>query len=413
MKNFIARQPIFNVYREVVAYELLFRNGLKNAFEISMGDTEATSHVLVNSLMLFGMRALTGGNKALVNVTREVLVNDYMQLFPPDLVVPEILETVAEDPEVIAATMRLKKAGFEVALDDVISLEGREGFCKWADIIKVDFMDTNAEMQALIADRFRDTEVALLAEKIETHEEFESAKAMGYTLFQGYFFAKPEVLSKRSVPGDRIHYMRLLRRIHQAELDLDSIEALIKQDLSLSYRLLRYINSAFFGLRVEIRSIKHALVLLGENEIKKWATLVAMAFMGTDKPAELIITALTRARFCETLSDAVGLRPQAQDLFLMGMFSVLDALMDHPLEEVLEDMPISQEIKSALLGDESLYHKILWIVISYERGDWEAFANRIDDVKIPENRLPDMYLAAVDWANQSLAATPSMTPPSS
>ncbi len=411
MENFIARQPIFNRDREVVAYELLFRNGLKNAFDFSDG-TEATSHVMVNSLMLFGMRALTGGNKAFINVTREVLARDYVQLFPPDLVVPEVLEDIVEDHEAISACLRLKKAGFQIALDDVVALEGRERMSEFADIVKVDFMAADEEMQKTIAEKLKESDVTLLAEKVETNEEFERACEWGYALFQGYFFAKPEILSKKSVPGDKLQYMQLMRQIHRAELDLDQIEQLIKQDVSLSYRLLRYINSAFFGWRVEIRSIKQALVLLGEIEIKKWATLVTMAFMGSDKPAELIMTAMTRARFCEALAPQIRLKKEAGDFFLMGMFSVLDAVMNRPLEEILGEMPISKNIVSSLLGEEGVYRSVLDMAVCYERGDWDTFSEIAAKIGVSENQIPDVYLTSVDFANQSLDASKSVPPAS-
>ncbi len=409
MENFIARQPIFNSSREVVAYELLFRNGLKNAFDFPDGD-EATSHVMVNSLMLFGMRALTGGTQAFINITEELLVKDYVQLFPQDLIVAEILEDITENPEAIAACLRLKKAGFQIALDDVVKIEGREQFSKLADIIKVDFMDTDEAGQKVIAEYFKGVDVTLLAEKVETPEEFTRARNMGYKLFQGYFFAKPEILSKKSVPGGKLQYLQLMQQIHRSELDLNQIEALIKQDMSLSYRLLRYINSAFFGWRVEIRSIKQALVLLGENEIKKWATLVAMAFMGSDKPEELIVTALTRARFCEMVSPQIKLKKHAQDLFLMGMFSILDAVMDRPLEEILSEMPIAESIVKALLGEQGTYRSVLDMALSYECGEWDIFSQIAQKLGATEGGIPDIYLSAVDWAKQSLDATPSETP---
>ncbi|MCP4601312.1 MAG: HDOD domain-containing protein [Proteobacteria bacterium] len=412
MENFIARQPIFNCDKEVAAYELLFRNGFENAFDFSDG-TEATSFVMVNSLMLFGMRALTDGNKAFINVTEEILAKDYVQLFPQDLIVAEILEDVTETQEAVSACLRLKKAGYQIALDDVITLKDRDRFSELVDIIKVDFMHCDKTVQQEIADRFSNTDMTLLAEKIETPEEFKYAVDMGYTLFQGYFFAKPEILSKKNVPGDKIRYMQLMRQIHKSELDFDQLETLIKHDMSLSYRLLRYINSAFFGWRVEIRSIKQALVLLGENEIKKWATLVTMAFMGSDKPSELIMLALTRARFCEFLAPQVKLQDQAGDLFLMGMFSVLDAVMNRPLEEILEDMPISESIVSALLGEESPYRPVLDMAMCYERGEWDRFSEIASQAGANESEIPDVYLSAIDWANQSLDRTskaPSANP---
>ncbi len=409
MENFIARQPIFNHKREVVAYELLFRNGLKNVFEYPDG-TEATSHVIVNSLMLFGIRALTCGTKALINVTAEVLENDYMMMLPNDLVIPEVLEDIVESEEIVAACLRLKKAGYQIALDDIVSLEGREQCLQFADILKIDFMDTDEAFQKDVAKRFESTDVIMLAEKVETYEEFERGLDMGYSLFQGYFFAKPEVLSKKSVPGAKLQYMQLMGQIQQPKINLQQIENLIKQDMSLSFRLLMYINSAFFGLRVEIRSIKQALVLLGENEVRKWAALVAMTFMGSDKPAELILTSLSRARFCEIVATHVGLKKQSQDLFLMGMFSLLDAIVDRSREELLAELPISEQITSALLGEDSIFKDVLHMATSYECGNWKEFSGTAKKIGAPEEQIPDIYFTAVEWANQSLVASISQMP---
>lgn len=409
MESFIARQPIFDRGKNVVAYELLFRGGFENIFDCVDG-TAATNQVMVDSLMLFGVRSLTGGKKAFVNVTRDVLVNDVVQMFPKDLIVPEILENIKEEEAVVAACLRLKKAGYEIALDDICASKEREQFESFADFVKIDFRNTDEAAQRRLAQYYRDMGVRIIAEKVETPGEFKRAVEMGYEFFQGYFFARPEVLSKKGVPGDKLRYMQLVRQINQSELDIQQIESLIKQDVSLSYRLLKYINSAFFGWRVEIRSIRQALVLLGENEIKRWATLVSVTFMGDEKPPALLVTALTRARFCEFLAPQVGMRRDAQDLFLMGLFSLLDAVMDRPLDEILGEVPISPSIVSALLGDESEYRAVLDMAICYEKGDWARFSKIAARLGAREDVVPEAYINAVGWAAQSFEATLSVVP---
>lgn len=212
MQHFIARQPIVNRQLKTVAFELLFRDSISNVFRFSNRD-EATLRVMVNSLKLFGMRAVTGGRKAFINVTREVLTRELVHQFPRALVVPEILEDIAEDDQTVAACVRLKNAGYQIALDDIISLDGRKVIFQLADIVKVDFADTDQEMQRAIAERFRGTPTALLAEKIETPEEHERAKRLGYTLFQGYLFAKPEILFKRSFPGEYTRHAQAMAMV--------------------------------------------------------------------------------------------------------------------------------------------------------------------------------------------------------
>jgi c-di-GMP-related signal transduction protein len=212
VQNFIARQPIVNRRQKTVAFELLFRDGIRNVFNFYDRD-EATLRVMVNSLKLFGMRTVTGGRKAFINVTRDVLTKELVHQFPKALVIPEILEDIAEDEQTVAACIRLKTAGYQIALDDIVSLDDRNVIFQLADIVKVDFADTDREMQRSIAERFSGTPTQLLAEKVENEDEFERAKRLGYTLFQGYFFAKPEILFKRSFPGEFTRYAQAMAMV--------------------------------------------------------------------------------------------------------------------------------------------------------------------------------------------------------
>ena len=400
VETFIARQPIFDRKRHVIGYELLFRNGLDNAFDFRDG-TGATSQVMINSFCLFGMQALTGGRNAFVNVTREILVNDYIFLFPRDQIIPEILENIRPDPEVLAACRRLKAAGYLIALDDLVQLEGYEPFVELADILKVDFRATSPAQQQRLIEQFRRRGVRVLAEKVETQDEYTEAYRLGYDCFQGFFFATPEVLSRREFSGHKLHYMQLMQQLHRPDLDFDDLEGVVKRDVSLSYRLLRYINSAFFGRSVEIASIRQALVLLGKENVKKFATLVAISCMSERKPTELLVTALARAQFCESLASAARLRDQAPALFLMGMFSVLDAIMDLPLEKVLESVPIEEDIADSLSGKPGQYRDILDIALCLESGDWGKLARSSERLHVPQALIPDIYVSAVDWAHQN------------
>ncbi len=404
MEIFIARQPIFDKQKKVIAYELLFRSGLVNAFDLRDG-TAATIQVMVNSFLHFGIGTLTGGKRAFINITREVLSKEYIHLFPSELVVPEILEDIPPEPDVLEACAKLKKAGFLVALDDFVCLEGYEPLADLADIVKVDFMAADETAQRELARSLGQKKVTLLAEKVETHEDFQRAVEMGYQYFQGYFFAKPEILSERNVPGTKIHYMQLMQKLMSPELEFDGLEEVIKRDISLSFRLLKYVNSAFFGWRTEVRSIHHALVLLGERDIRRWASLVAVTQLGDDKPLELLFTSLVRARFCEGLAQLVKIKYHAQDLFLMGMFSVLDALLDRPHEEVLKDIPLSDNIFGALTGERNLFRDILDLVIFYEQGDWTRMGEITGQFGIEEAQIPGIYFNAVEWAQESLNQT--------
>lgn len=402
MDTFIARQPIFDQQQKVYAYELLFRSGMQNNFCDSSDLNRAASKVIADSGMLLGTESITGGKKAFINVTRDVLLNELVILLPKDLTVVEILETVDPDPEVIAACQKLKQAGYLLALDDFIYDERYEPLVEMADIIKVDCLATGREAQAALVRRINQSnkQALLLAEKVETREAFQEAVDMGFSYFQGYFFCKPTILSKKDVPGFKLQYLRILQEIHKPELDFGQIEMIIRRDLSLAYKLLRYINSASFSWRSEIESIRQALMLLGEKQLKKWVSLVVLTSMGKDKAEELVLQAIIRAKFCESLAPAFGLKGRVEDLFLMGMFSLIDAILDRPLDEALKDLPIADDIKAAIAGQESRLSPVYHFALAYERGDWEAAAAQSAQLIASESDLTKFYLDALEWASQ-------------
>ncbi len=272
--------------------------------------------------------------------------------------------------------------------------------------MRIDFRNTSAERRnRLVAGVRRQNKSAqLLAERVETQEEFEFALDEGFTLFQGYFFAKPDLVRRKEIPGSKIHYLRLLRELHQSEMSLSGLEHIIRQDMSLSYRLLKYINSALFVWRSEVKSIRHALSLLGERDIRKWASLVALSYLGEDKPIQLLLTGLIRAAFGERIAAAIGRKEDAEGLFLVGMFSVIDALLDRPLEEALRTLAIAPAVQAALLGKPGLYRGCLDLILSFERGAWDQAAAIIRALSLPEEQVGAIYVASVEWAEQCLSA---------
>lgn len=397
MKKFVARQPIFDPHQKVYAYELLFRSGMDNFFDASDPDQASTS-VIVDSLLLMGMEKLTGGDRAFINCTRNVLIKGYAALLPKDKVVVEILESVEPDDEVVGACLRLKRAGFMLALDDFIYGERLEPLLSLIDFVKIDFRETSEMDRKALVEKLSPRGIKMVAEKVETMSELHQASEMGYTYFQGYFFSKPEIIVAKDIPGYKLNYLRVLQAVNQPEINLVELENIIKLEASLTYKLLRYLNSAFFGFRTEIRSIHHALTLLGEEELKKWASLIAMAAMGADKPPELVVSVIIRAVFCESLAPRIGMMNRSNDLFLLGMMSLIDAVLDRPLPEILEKMPISHEIKEALLGGENRFRDVYETVIAYEAADWREFAEKARKLNLDEGIVPDLYLKSVEWA---------------
>ncbi len=402
MNRFIARQPIFNLRKEVVAYELLFRDGLTNCFS-GIDGNEATRQVLLNTFVLFGINRLTAGKPAFINFPRDLLLTDMVKLFPPQAVVIELLEDVLPEPEVIKACADLGELGYTLALDDVVDLKQRGALVNHAKLVKVDFMASTQEQRAAIVEAALHSGVQLLAEKVETLDEFERAAAAGYTMFQGYFFAKPEILRKRDIPANRAQHLRLIRELHSREVVIDRLETIIKQEMSLSYRLLRYINSPVYGLRSEVKSIRHALTLLGERDVRRWALLAAISSTASDKPAELLQTGLQRARICEVLASAAGFRDRdaADELFLTGLFSVIDALLDAPLTDVLEDVSVPVRAAAALRGQAGPFRTVLEVALAYEKGDWECLAQNSENLAIAPDALTEVFVDAVDWAQQA------------
>jgi len=398
MEIFVARQPIFDTHQNLFAYELLFRSGLENYFDLKDGD-QATSDVIMNSIFFIGLKQLTGGKKAAINFTENLLLDGIPSLFPADQIIVEILETVTPEEEVVAVCRTLKQEGYIIALDDFVMQDHQSPLIEFADIIKVDFGETtDAERQA-IPKRLATSDVKFLAEKVETLEEFKQARAWGYTLFQGYFFSKPVISTGRSIPSSKLSHLQILRQISQPNIEFDEMENTIKRDMAMTYKLLRLINSAYFGIAVEIKSVKQALVLLGMKEIKKWVSLLALEQLGADKPQELIAHSVIRAKFCENIAMTAGRDHQASEMFLTGMFTVLDAIMDIPMADVLEELPLSEDIKQALLGKPNDYRRILDLVLAYEAGDWKGFAERAAGLSIDESEVPDSYNESVEWAD--------------
>lgn len=401
MEHFVARQPIFDRELRVFAYELLFRSGFDNFYDAIDGD-RASSDVLTTSFMLIGLEELTSGKRASINFTRSLLVNEVATLFPSDLLLVEVLENVEPSSEVVEACRKLKRAGYHLVLDDFCPLCADNPLLEIVDIIKVDFGKTQPSERELIPMMGNCRQARFLAEKVETAKEFSQALAWNYSYFQGYFFSKPVVRSSHLIPGSKIAYLRVLNEINKPETDFGELEGIIRQDVSLSYRLLRFMNSAYFGFYERIRSIRHALTLLGLREVKKWVSLATLTGLASDKPEELVVNSLVRARLCEELAPKVGVADRGSELFLMGLFSTIDAIVGRPMSEILGNLPLTEETKIALMGGQNLFRDVFVTLLTYERGDWEGFAECARNLGIDEDVLPALYRDAVSWVNKVL-----------
>ncbi len=300
----------------------------------------------------------------------------------------------------IAACKTLKQSGYLLALDDFVFRTEFEPLLPFADIVKVDLLGTSPEMRREHSQRLLDRGVQLLAEKVETHEQFTEAAGLGYRYFQGYFFCRPEMVSRKELSASKTQCLQFLKELNRLEIDYDRLEQVIKREVSLSVRLLRFLNSAAFGWRDRVTSIKQALILLGETPLRKWGALVALRLLGDDKPAELISTCLVRARLCELLAPRVQLESREMDLFFMGMLSVVDALVGRPMNEVLEELSVAPEIREALLGADTRFGHVLALILAYERADWATIEARAEVLGLPEDVLPELFSCSLTWARE-------------
>ena len=395
-EKFIARQPIFDQRLRVYAYELFFRGGPQNFFQPSKN---ATASVIADSITLFDLQMLTGHSRAFVNVDELALRLGAPRLLPPDRIVVEILETVPPTVEIVKICADLRAAGYLLALDDFMDAPEMQPLVDLAHFLKVDFKLMDSDARARLAAKYRDRKLSLLAEKVETAKELEEARSLGYSYFQGYFFCKPAMIETREIPGNKLIQLQLLNAVAAPELDYAAIEGLLKQDPSLLYRLLRYLNSPVLGLRAEVHSVRQALTLLGENEFRRWVSIFAIIAMSSGKPPELIRTALTRGYFCEEFSSSAGLVGHSSSLFLMGLLSITDALLDKPIQEVLDSLPIAQDVKTALCGGENRFRDVYDLLMAMERAEWPQLSSFAGRLGCPEDKVPASYQAAIQRAS--------------
>lgn len=379
-------------------------------FKATNGDM-ASQSVISSGIHVFGFSFLTGSKPAFINFTKQLLLSGVVLVLPPKQVVVEILETVEPEDDVINACRELKRHRYLLALDDFVLRPSYEPLIELADIIKVDFLQVKCKERKVLIQKFGEKGVRMLAEKVETHEDFSEALQAGYTYFQGFFFCKPEIISGREIPSHKLTYLRLMQELNREDLNFNRIEAILKGDASLAFKFLRYINSAAIGLRYPITSLRQAMVLLGEQNLRRWAMLALATSMLEDKPRELLTTGVVRGRFCELVCQRLGLNVVGVEAFLIGLLSVLDALLDRPLPELLEELPVAAEIKGALLGRPTILGMAYKLTLSYEQAKWEEVSNLTEKLGLQEEELPLLYGQAVSWTDQLLHFTsPSLMP---
>lgn len=405
-KSFVARKAIYRDDLTVFAYELMFRNNELDQPAFTSGD-QATAQVVLNTFMEIGLDRVVGPSLAFVSVTRNFLLSDYCLLLPKDRLILQLPEDMIPDAPMLESISRLWKEGYLFALDNVRYAEWLRPLLGFVDIVKIDIQSVTRDGLSKQLELLRPFEVKLLAKRVETHDDYEHCKSLGFNYYEGSFISKPQVVSGDKMPANRMAALRLLSKLQDPNLTTEQLEETVSQDVALSYKLIRYVNSAIHSLPNEVASIRHAIVLVGTRRISNWAGLILYGQMN-DKPSELMITATVRARMCQHLATA-SKQGNSEQFFTVGLFSVLDALLDRSMPEALEMLPLAPELKTALIDHQGPMGSALLCVTAYEVGDWD----RAESAGIAADTIYDAYVNALEWTRrtmQELGIEPDLRP---
>lgn len=402
MELCIARQPIFSFNKRLYAYELLFRGNDDLSLDKTEGN-KATSILLSSTFLTEGIEKISGSKPCFVNFPEQLLLKNLPSAFPNNRLVVEILEDVEPSPEIIAACKQLKKEGYTLALDDFVYHRRFDPLLKIADIVKVDFLLTPVDgVHKMLYKMSRFDHLKFLAEKVETYDEFEQAMKLGFHYFQGFFFSKPETIQIGELTSVKVNLIRLLAEVSQKKTTVKRLEEIVSADVALTYKLLRYLNSAHFYLLEKVESVARAIVYLGGKRFRRFVLLVLISEIASDKPEELVTLAVVRAKFCELLAGQGPLKTKSDELFLVGLFSMIDAMLDKPMKELMKKIPLSQEIKTVLVSRSGSYAPVLEAVECYERGEMRGCHCALQEAGINKDELGDIYLKALDYADKLL-----------
>ena len=398
MEVYVARQPIFRKNKSIFGYELLFRGGMSNYFPDINQDT-ATSNLLSNSFLNMGIESITGRKTAFINFTENLLLRKLPLLFPREKIVVEILEDVEPTPDVIDVCNEIHRKGYHIALADFFYESNFDPLINLAGLVKLDFRAMSFEEIAESVEILSEYNVKFLAEKVETYDEFNKAAEMGFQFFQGFFFSKPEILRGVDISGPRVSLLEIMAEANKDGFEFQKLEKMISRDVIISYKLLRYINSAYYRRLNEISSIKQALVLLGERRVRRFMSLLAMTNLASDKPHELLRISIVRAKFCEMMGEMRPSKINTPELFTLGLFSLIDAILDDSMENLMSKLPLSEVIKKALISKDGPLTDYLSLAENYEMGDWDRVSETAEALGLEEKKLPQSYLTAVGYGD--------------
>lgn len=394
---YLARQPILDARGSVFGFELLYRADAE-AVECLSPDDQATARVLIDALLSLGFDNLTDGRPAFINFTRSTLLSDVAMQVPPSQLAVEVIETVDIDADVVNACRRLHQRGYLVGLDDFVPGSPAEELLPFVSFIKMDVLQSSPEVLAEMANRFRPRGIRMIAEKVETREMQQEVRGLGYQLFQGYYFCRPSGVSATPVSPQQQTYLRLLGALSREDLTVTELEDLVKSDVSLALRVLRAVNSPALGLCREITSLRQALVLLGRERIRQWASVWTLAGLSSNLDEQILSTALIRARCCEAVGTQLVGAQASGEYFLLGLCSLLDAVLRRPIADVLNGVPLPGPIRDALLGTTNQPRLVLDAVTAYARGDWNSTTLLARKANVSLSVLGRAYADALRWS---------------
>ncbi|MEJ2762616.1 HDOD domain-containing protein [Photobacterium sp. MCCC 1A19761] len=400
MHSYLARQPVLNRNKETVGYELLFRDGPDNCFP-EIGDEQATNRLLADNFFTHSAKKATGGKLAFINFPYCSLIQRTPLMFSKKSFIIEILETCEPTDELLEAIMELHQQGYLLALDDFVPSEAWNRFLPYVHFVKFDVQATPIAKAGFFIRRQRERveHLKFLAEKVETHEEFEAAREAGFDFFQGYFFSRPEMIQRKTLTPCALTTLRLYQEISQDNVDYKKVETIIANDVSLSYKLLRHVNNMTSSLAKPITSFRQALVYLGEERLRRFISFVATAHATERKPRSLYGLSVQRAQFCERLSKKLSPAVSGSQAFLAGLFSLLDSLLDQPIEELITQLPLSEEVKDAVIHQQGQLGALLKLSQAYDQADWEQVTELCKTLSVAESVVAELYLESLQWSS--------------
>ncbi|MEZ9438233.1 EAL and HDOD domain-containing protein [Vibrio atlanticus] len=397
--TYVARQPILNRNKNTLGYELLFRDGERNAYPAHIESNRATYRLIVENFLSVGHNPSIPSSRCFINFPHQSLIRRLPLGLPKDKVVVEILETCQPTDELLEAVKELYQAGYMIALDDFTSTPEWERFLKYTHIVKLDIMQMGLDEACDLVKAHQGKKFSFLAERVETEQEFKQAKEAGFKFFQGYFFSKPEIIKTKYISPEQVIAMELFQEVCKPEVNFQRVESIVAKDVVLSYKLLRFVNTMSPRLEVTISSFRQALVYLGQEKLKMFVSLAVASYVSDKKPKELYGLSLQRAQFCQRMSRYQAFEGHAEQAFMIGLFSLLDALLDLSLENLVEQLPLCKSIKVALLRREGPYGALLALEESFEHADWQKIDDHCADLGLNVEQVKTELTEARRWSH--------------